>query len=67
MKKKFLCLAVFMVTASSFANWEGTFYPSCGGRYHVVAYGNTVEQWTAALQQANFQICGIKSVKIVFF
>ena len=67
MKKVFLFLAVFMISATTFAQWEGTFHPSCGGSYHVICYGNTQAEYVACLQQANLQICGTSKVSIRFY
>jgi hypothetical protein len=66
MKKLFLFLALFMITASSFA-WQGTFISSCGRVVPVNVETNNLAQVAEILQHVNGRLCGTSNVKIIFY
>lgn len=66
MKKVFLFLAVFMITANSFA-WRGIFRTSCGVILNIDNPNvNTVSEVTAYLSFINYMNCGVRASKIIF-
>jgi hypothetical protein len=67
MKKVFLFLVVFLISASSFANWSGTFTTSCGKVTHATVHGSTKAEYIAGLQAINEAFCGTSNVTITFY
>lgn len=66
MKKLFLFLAVFMITASSFA-WRGVFRTSCGVILNIDNPNVTeVGEVVRFLQWQNGITCGTSKVSITF-
>lgn len=66
MKKIFLFLTVFMITANSFA-WSGIFKTSCGVILTINNPNvNTVSEVTSYLGYINYMQCGVKPTKIIF-
>ena len=66
MKKLFLFLAVFMITANSFA-WRGVFRTTCGVILNIDNPSvNTVSDVTSYLSYINYMQCGVRPTKITF-
>ena len=66
MKKVILFLAVFMITANSFA-WKGVFKTSCGVILNIDNPNvNTVSEVTGYLSYINLMNCGVRPTKIIF-
>lgn len=56
-----------MISASSFANWSGTFTTSCGKVTHATVVGTTTAQYIEGLQAINEAFCGTRNVRIIFY
>lgn len=66
MKKTFLFITVFMLTANMFA-WKGVFKTICGVILNIDnPRVNTVSEVTSYLSYINYMQCGVKPTRIIF-